>query len=178
MSAGERHVDRQPAVAFHPFKAIGSVFRLRRDLAGLIKRSILPGSDLTLDQLDILLALYGARRLGWDDPQADANGYVSFGALKNSLVHSSAVLTRRLDELKGAGLVEVEPLVSGTGKERSLDKRRKTARITSEGDKKAIPVWEKYLRLCENLMSSFDPAAQRQMWETNEALMKRIRWQG
>jgi hypothetical protein len=162
---------------FHPVRAIGSLFRLRRDLAVLIKKSVLKGSNLTLDQADILIDLYGAWRLRWNDPPADPEGYVSFGNLKVSLVHTSATLSRRLDELKAAGLVEVNPVAHRAGGSKTADKKRKAARITPGGEKKVVPIWEKYLRLCENLMEGFPLNDQIRMWRMNETLMKKIRWE-
>jgi hypothetical protein len=37
--------------------------------------------------------------LGWDDPKAIAGGWVTFGALKKSLVHAAELLTRRIQDL-------------------------------------------------------------------------------
>jgi DNA-binding MarR family transcriptional regulator len=169
--------EQKMIIGFHPVQAISSLFRLRRDLSSLIKKSVLKDSNLTFDQADILIDLYGARRLQWSTPPADTEGYVSFGDLKVSLVHTSATLTRRLDELKAAGLVEVRPAASIAGARKTMDKKRKAARITKEGERKAGPVWEKYLRLCLNLMQGFEPEDPIRMWQMNEALRKKVRWE-
>ena len=84
-------------------KIIGSIFRARRDLVSMIKRQVLSGMGVTLEQADLLVDLYGARRLGWPEPKAIEGGWVTFSALKETLVHARELLTRRLQELEQAG---------------------------------------------------------------------------
>jgi hypothetical protein len=82
-----------------PVSIIGGIFRLRRDLVWVIRESVISGTGVTLEQADLLLDVYGASRLGWDDPKAIAGGWVTFGALKKSLVHAAELLTRRIQDL-------------------------------------------------------------------------------
>ena len=158
---------------------IGSIFRVRRDLVPLIKRKVTPGMGLTLEQADLLLDLYGARRLGWPEPKAIEGGWVTFAALKESLVHARELLTRRLRDLGDGGYVEIIPVPKEEAKALGIDSKSKKVRILQKGEEKAKEIYNRYGRACLDLINRL-PAEQREQAETilrfNEAVMKALRW--
>jgi DNA-binding MarR family transcriptional regulator len=160
-------------------KIIGSIFRVRRDLVPLIKRKVMPGMGLTLEQADLLLDLYGARRLGWPDPKAIEGGWVTFAALKASLVHARELLTRRLSDLEEGGYVEIISVPREEAKALGIDSKSKKVRILPKGEEKAKEIYDRYGRACLDLINRL-PAEQREQAETilrfNEAVMKALRW--
>jgi DNA-binding MarR family transcriptional regulator len=158
-----------------PMRVIGSIFRVRRDLTLLIKKHVLPGSGLTLEEVDLLLDLYGAAKLGWSDPKADEQGFVTWASAKASLVHSSAGLSRCVAALKQAGLLETRKLHE-IAVEKKVDRRSLVLRITGKGIEKVEPVHQRYAELCERLLKDFSPEAQETVLETNEKLMQKARW--
>jgi DNA-binding MarR family transcriptional regulator len=161
---------------FTPVRAIGSIFRVRRDLVRVIKENVIAGSGLTLEEADLLLDLYGGGRLGWSDPKGDKDGWVTFAALKKSLVHSPELLTRRIAALKDADLVEVRKIGKDQAKQDRIDAKSKLARIRPEGVKRIAPVYEQYGAVCKDLLAGFSPEDQRNLLRINEALMQKIRW--
>ena len=164
---------RQP----NPVRVIGSIFRLRRDLVKVIKDSVIIGSGLTLESADLLLDLYGARELGWDDPKADREGFVTFGDLKNSLVHSQALLSRRIAELHLADFVEVRKTNESPSRSaQKIDAKSKSARITPKGIRQITPIYEKYQQLCERVLHDFSHEKRVRMLTFNETIMATLRW--
>jgi hypothetical protein len=158
---------------------IGSIFRVRRDLVMLIKQRVMPGTGLTLEQADLLLDLYGAAKLGWNDPKPIQGGWVTFAALKASLVHARELLTRRLSDLQQAGLVEVVAVPKEESKALGIDSKSKKARILPKGEHTAKEIYERYCRVCLELISRL-PADQRGQAQSarkfNEALIEVLRW--
>jgi DNA-binding MarR family transcriptional regulator len=157
-------------------RVVGSIFRVRRDLTALIKKHVLPGSGMTLEEADLLLDLYGAAHLGWDDPAADKDGYVAFAALKASLVHSAAALSRRVAALRKTGLLEARKLHEIAPSAAKVDRKAIVLRITPEGIKKVQPVFERYVGLCDSMLKDVPPDARRTILQTNDDLMLKARW--
>lgn len=159
----------------NPVRVIGSIFRVRRDLTLLIKKHVLPGSGLTLEEADLLMDLYGAAKLGCTDPAADAQGYVPFASVKASLVHSAAALSRRVAGLEKQGLLEtrkLHELVPGN----KTDRRSLALRITPKGVERIEPVYERYAVVCERLLRDAATIDRRRLLEANESLMQKARW--
>ncbi len=165
---------RDSAGEVRPAQVIGSIFRVRRDLAGLIKKHVMPGSGLTVEKADLLIDLFGARKMGWNDPSADADGYVTFEDLKRSLVHSAAALSRRISDLRTAGHVEIRKVSAGKGAEDTVDKRKMAVRITNSGIDKIRPLYEKHCQVCERLLRDIPSEDQLTLLRTNEALIRGI----
>ncbi|MHC1767356.1 MAG: hypothetical protein AB9869_24275 [Verrucomicrobiia bacterium] len=163
------------AEEFHPVRVIGSIFRVRRDLTLLIKKHILPGCELTLEEADLLMDLFGAAKLGWSDPAADERGFVTFAALKASLVHSAAVLSRHVAALQKVGLLETRKLHE-LAPDAKGDRRSLALRITPKGVERIEPVYERYGELCERLLGDVPADVRRTMLQTNERLMEKARW--
>lgn len=168
--------NRDSVSAIRPAQVVGSIFRVRRDLVGLIKRHVMPGSGLTLEEADLLIDLFGARTMDWTDPSADADGFVAFEEVKRSLVHSAATLSRRISDLRMAGYVEIRKVSTGKKADDAVDQRKMAVRITNSGIAKIRPLYEKHCRLCERLLADIPAEDQRTLWRTNEALIKRIHW--
>lgn len=155
-----------------PVQIVGSVFRLRRDLARLLKEKVMANSDLTLEEADLLMDLYGASELNWKDPCADSDGFVSFAALKKSLVHSSAALSRRISELREAGFLETRQLHEGKTNHRRTDRKAGSARITKAGIEKIIPIYQAHRSFCESLLKALSVEEQTKLYNLNEKLLK------
>jgi DNA-binding MarR family transcriptional regulator len=172
----KRAARKPPAKEPNPVRVIGSIFRLRRDLTLMIKKHVLPSSGMTLEEADLLLDLYGAAKLGWDDPAADHDGFVAFAELKASLIHSAASLSRRVAALGRAGLLEVRKLHEITPRAEKSDRRSLALRITPEGIKRIEPVYARHAKLCERLLSDVPVAVRQTILQTNERLMEKARW--
>jgi len=170
-----------PARAAGPEAAatIGSIFRVRRDLVMLIRQKVMPGMGVTLEQADLLLDLYCAAKLGWTDPKPIKGGWVTFAALKRSLVHARELLTRRLSDLHQAGLVEVLPVPREEAKALGIDAKSKKARLLPKGEQTAKEVYDRYCRVCLEVIERL-PAELRQQAQKarqfNEAIIEVLRW--
>ena len=163
----------------NPVSVVGSVFRLRRDLVGPIQLHVVSGSGLTLMKADLLIDLFGAKEMTWPDPAADKEGYVTFRALKQSLVHSPALLSRRIAELEAAGLVETnktKDIGKVSTKLKNVDRKSKSVRITSKGIRMIEPLYKKYADFCELLLRDMSVEDQSTLLRLNEAVMNKLRW--
>jgi len=166
---------RPSANECHPVRVIGSIFRVRRDLTLLIKKHVLPGAGLTLEEADLLMDLFGAAKLGWSDPAADESGYATFAALKASLVHSASALSRCVAALQKAGLLEARK-IHKISRNKKADRRSLALRITPAGVKRIEPVYERYAELCGRLLSDVPTNVRETVLEVNESLMRTARW--
>ena len=171
----EKAAPKPSAKELHPVRVIGSIFRVRRDLTLLIKKHVLPGSGLTLEEADLLLDLFGAARLGWSDPPADEHEYVTFSALKASLVHSPSALSRRVASLQKAGLLEARK-VHKIARDAKADRRSLALRITPAGVKRIEPVYRRYANLCQRLLCNVSSADQSTIQQVNDGLMEKARF--
>ena len=121
----------------HPVRVIGSIFRVRRDLTLLIKKHVLPGAGLTLEEADLLMDLFGAAKLGWSDPAADESGYATFAALKASLVHSASALSRCVAALQKAGLLEARK-IHKISRNKKADRRSLALELVIDTDRQSL----------------------------------------
>jgi len=152
---------------------------VRRDLVSLIKRKVMPGIGLTVEQADLLIDLYGARRLQWPDPKAIEGGWVTFSALKESLVHARELLTRRLADLEKGGYVEIASVPREEAKALGIDSKSKKVRILPKGEERARVVYERYGRVCLDLINRLPSHVRGQteiVLSFNEAIMEALRW--
>ena len=157
-------------------RVIGSIFRVRRDLTALIKKHVLPGFKLTLEETDLLLDLYGAAKLGWDDPVAIKDGYVAFSVVKAALVHSAAALSRRVAALRAAGLLETRMLHEILPAKEKVNRKSVVLRISPEGEKIIQPVYDRYAKLCEAMLKDVSEDDRLDFLKFNERLMGKARW--
>jgi hypothetical protein len=117
----------------------------------------------------------GAASLGWNDPADDEHGYVTFAALKASLVHSAAALSRRATALQKAGLLETRK-VHELAPDPKADRRSLALRICSTGVNRIQPVYSRYAELCERLLRDMATNDRRRLLEANESLMQKAQW--
>ena len=163
---------KKSAAVVAPTDTITSIFTARRDLLQGVK-SVVAGSGFTVEESDLLVALYGVRDLGWDDLPQDADAFVAFKELEQFLVHNPSLLSRRLRKLATAKppLVEVKKPEAGSG----LHFNALRARITDEGVKRIKPVWERFSKMSDNLLLGIPPRLLEAHHEVNQTIITRIR---
>ncbi len=154
-----------------PTDVIGSVFTARRDLLHGIK-AVVAGSGFTVEEADLLVSLYGARELGWDDLEHDKEGFVAFSQIGQYLVHSGSLLSRRIRKLATTRppLLEVADVDPTSG----LHFNAKRVRITKEGVKKIEPVWEKYRWMSAKLVEGIPKELLKAHYEVNQRISAEI----
>ena len=155
-----------------PTSTVASIFTARRDLLQIVK-AVVAGSGLSVEEADLLVLLYGVRKLGWTDLPHDAEKYVAFKVIEGYLVHNPSLLSRRIRKLAAAKppLVEVAEAKAGTG----LHFNALRARITDEGSKRVKPVWERYKQMSANLLQGIDPQLLNAHYKVNQIISDRIR---
>jgi hypothetical protein len=163
---------KKSAVAIEPTDTVTSIFTARRDLLQGVK-SVVAGSGFTVEAADLLISLYGVRKLRWNDLPHDAEDYVAFKALEDFLVHNPSLLSRRIRKLADAKppLVEVAEVEDGSG----LHFNALRVRITGEGIKRIKPVWERFARMSANLLQGIPPRLLEAHYRVNEEISSRIR---
>jgi hypothetical protein len=134
---------------------------------------VVAGSGFTVEAADLLISLFGVRKLGWDDLPHDEDDYVAFKKLETYLVHNPSLLSRRIRKLAEAKppLVEVAEAKAGTG----LHFNALRVRITAEGIKRIKPVWERFSRMSANLLQGIPPRLLEAHHRVNEEISARIR---
>jgi len=158
-----------------PVENIITAIKIRRELfTPHVKERLLEGTDLTLEKADILVDLYGARELDWQDPKADKNGFVAFKNLHASSVHGESsgqvLLSRRTRELEGQGRVEIR---KAKAEKKNLGEND-SFRITESGILVIKPVWTRYIQLADDLMEEVPQKNRRVHWQINEALLAKL----
>lgn len=162
----------KPTAPVEPTDVIGSVFTARRDLVYGANR-VVKGSGFTVEDADLLISLYGARVLNWDDLKHDKDGYVAFNELERYLVHSASLLSRRIRKLADAKppLVEVGEADLASGQHFNA----KRVRVTKEGAKRIAPVWEKYRSMSAKLLEGVPTNDLKASLAVNEAISTEIK---
>jgi DNA-binding MarR family transcriptional regulator len=152
--------------ASSPVDNISSIFTARRDLRPASK-ALVKDSVLTVEEADLLVLLYGLRKLGWNDCRVYNDGYVNFSELKTTTVYDPSLFTRRINRLKALKLVQVR---SGWKVDRSLHGKSQQVRIEDAGITAIKPIWEQYTRFCEDLLKDFTAAELKAHLRINEAI--------
>jgi hypothetical protein len=157
----------QPTSPVDATEVISGIFTVRRDLV-YGANWVVKGSSFTVEEADLLITLYGARVLGWDDLDHDQDGYVPFNQLERYLVHSASLLSRRIKKLVAAkpSLVEVGEADLALGQHFNA----KRVRITREGIKRIAPVWEKYCLMSAKLLEGIPASDLKAHLAVNEAI--------
>ena len=132
-----------------PADNISSIFTARRDLL-LATRQVVRGSGLSIEECDLLISLYGARMLGWDDIEHEL-GFVTFTQLEHFLVHNASLLSRRVRKLAGVKPPLLE--IADADPESGLHFNAKRVRITDEGARRIEPVWKRYQQMSAKLLA-------------------------
>jgi len=164
-----------PAAETDPVDNIASIFRLRKLLLPPIRERVLADCGVPLDQADILVELHGVRDLGWREPESDAQGFVTYRALRDSLVHGDTLLSRRISRLQEAGLVETRKVSQRKGgRTAGLHGNAQVVRITAAGSRKISPVWLRYEKLVRRLVSGIPPALRQAQLEFHQLMEARL----
>src|SRR5438128_2513067 len=138
-----------PSAPVKPTDVIGGIFTARRDLLHGVKL-VVTGSGFSVEEADLLISLYGAKELDWDDLEHDKKGFVAFGELERYLVHNPSLLSRRIKKLASARppLCEVAEANLALGQHFNA----KRVRITKEGVKRIEPVWKRFQQMSAKLL--------------------------
>lgn len=161
-----------PTTPVEPTDVIGSVFIARRDLLHGVK-AVVAESGFSVDEADLLVSLYGARVLDWDDLKHDKEGFVAFNHLEKFLVHNPSLLSRRITKL--AKLKPALLKVGNVDPASGLHFNAKQVRITDAGVKKIEPVWKRYQQMASKLLEGVSDSDLRAHLTVNEHICKRIR---
>jgi len=153
-------------------ETISSIFTARRDLLHGVKAAV-KGSLFTVEEADLLISLYGARDLGWNDLEHDQAGYVTYRQLESFLVHNASLLSRRIIKLANAkpSLVEVADGDVAAGQHFNS----KRVRITDHGAKAIAPVWQRYQAMSAELLRGIKDDQRIAHHAVNTAISQRIR---
>ena len=105
-------------------------------------------------------------------------GYVTFQSLKGSDVHSQALLSRRINELEHRGLVEITNTnqIAKSKKNRTIDAKSKSVRITREGMAEIEPVYKNYETFCDDLLESLSAEDRKPLLIALGRIRKRLSW--
>lgn len=162
----------KPTAPVEPTDVIGSVFTARRDLLHGVKE-VVAGSGFSVDEADLLVSLYGARVLDWEDLKHDKQGFVPFNHLEKFLVHNASLLSRRITKLAKLkpALLQVANVDPASG----LHFNAKQVRITDKGAEKIEPVWKRYQQMAAKLLEGVSDADLRVHLAVNEHICRRIR---
>ena len=148
-----------------------SVFDARRDLRPASK-ALMHGTTLRVDEFDILILLYGHRRLGWADCRVYDDGYVNFADLKFLTVHDPGLFTRRISSLRKRKLVSVR---SGRESVPSLHAKAQQARIDDAGIVAVKPIWEQYSQFAAELLKDISKRDLEAHRRVNEIISQKLR---
>ena len=113
----------------------------------------------------------------WVEPAANKDGFVTVRALRDSLVHSGALVSMRLKKLKAAGYLEVAkiPLKGPAAHLRQGPaSSRAWVRLRPEGERLAKLFWERYVRLGERLLADVPRAQRKAHYAVNELIRRKI----
>lgn len=133
-----------------PVDCLASIFTARRDLLEPIRKAVMHGVSLTVDEGDTLTLLYGLCKLGWTDVPVGLDGFVAVADLRRVLVHDPGKFSRRIKDLKERDLIEVkEP----ADRKKGVRSYVSAVRITNSGIRITAPVWERYRKLAANLLA-------------------------
>ena len=155
-----------------PAENISSIFTARRDLLAGV-RKLVKSYRLSVEEADLLVSLYGARELDWDDLLHDKDGYVVLKELELYLVHNPSLLSRRIRKLADgkAPLLEIADVDPASG----LHFNSKQVRITKEGVKRIEPVWRGYQYLSAKLLDGIPQRLLDAHHAVNEEISTRMR---
>jgi DNA-binding MarR family transcriptional regulator len=152
--------------ASSPVDNITSIFTARRDLRPASK-ALVQGSKLSVEEADLLVLLYGLRKMGWKDCRVYDDGYVNFSELKTTTVYDPSLFTRRINKLKALKLLQVR---SGWKVDPTLHGKSQQVRIEDAGITAIKPIWDQYNRFCEDLLKDFSAAELKTHLRVNEAI--------
>jgi hypothetical protein len=132
------------------------------------------GSGLTVEESDLLVAMFGVRELEWDDLPHDGEHYVTFNDLELFLVHNPSLLSRRIRKLAAekpplVEIADVDPRKSG------LHFNCQRVRITSEGVKCIKPIWQSFRQMSAKVLEGIPQRLLDAHYQVNEEISARVR---
>jgi len=163
---------RQSTPAIEPTDTVTSIFAARRDLLQGVK-AVVAGSGFTVEEADLLVSLYGARELDWNDLEHDREGFVAFNQLERFLVHNPSLLSRRIRKLATAkpALLEVAEADLALGQHFNS----KRVRITKAGAKRTEPIWKRFQQMSAIVLEGIPPRLLLAHHRVNQEISARIR---
>jgi len=159
------------STSVEPTDTVGSIFTARRDLLHGV-RLVVEGSRFTVEEADLLMSLYGAKELGWDDLEHDKEGFVAFNELERYLVHSASLLSRRIRKLADAKPPLLEIAVADRASGQHFNAKR--VRITKEGAKRIEPVWKRFQEVSAKLLEGIPQRLLDVHYEVNQRISAEI----
>jgi DNA-binding MarR family transcriptional regulator len=156
-----------------PVYNVFSLFGARRDLQPIVQ-VVLEGSGITQPESDILVVLYGLRKLGWKECQVYGDGFVSFKELKSAVSNDPSLFTRRVNGLSSSGLQLIE-VKEGREVDPQQRGNSRFVRITEKGIEKAKLIWGRYIKLSEAALKGFSTADWEAHLRVNEGLSRVLR---
>jgi hypothetical protein len=155
---------------------LGGILRVCRDLMEPIRSVVLSGSGLSWDKAELLLELWRVAK-GIGDFSADADGYVTFKELRESLANSQPHVSRRIGEVapreKDPDNVLVDVRKSKSGGAHHANSHR--VRISKKGFARIEPVWESLRRLAAALFDGIRQPDQVVHFQVNQRILHKIR---
>jgi len=168
-------ITRKPTqiVVCDPPYNISSIFTAHRDLRPFAKVT-LGNSGLSIEEADILMLLFGAAQLGWDDLPMNPEGFVALKHLRMALVHDPSLFARRLKKLTEMKepLIEVKTMKSPASLK--LHGNSQGARITKTGIAMARPIWENFRKVEAKLLKGLPQDDLEAHVRVNEAISQRL----
>jgi DNA-binding MarR family transcriptional regulator len=152
---------------------VGGVFITQRDLLKTIRSHALAGSGLTAEVAEILLELYLAGSRLSSREHVDANGYVSFRDLRDALGYSPGLLSRRIAWLCQRRWAETKRAAPSVAE--GLHGNSQKVKITGLGMDKIGPVWRRYDKLAERLLTGISPSDLAAHYRINELISDTLR---
>jgi DNA-binding MarR family transcriptional regulator len=163
--------NRWPAVS--AADVVGGVFIAQRDLLKSFRSHALAGSGLTPEIAEILIELYLAgNRLSSTD-HVDAHGYISFRELRTALDYSPGLLSRRVTWLCARQWAETRRALPDVTE--GLHGNSQKVRITQAGTDKIAPIWRRFDKLSERVLSGISPSDLGAHYRINEIISDTLR---
>jgi DNA-binding MarR family transcriptional regulator len=151
---------------------LGGILRVCRDLMAPIRGVVLAGSGLSWDKAELLLELWRVAK-GIGDWQPDAEGFVTFKELRESLVNSQPHVSRRIKEVKAKEKAWVEVQEGKKGEAHHANSHR--VRISKKGIAIIKPVWEHLHELASNLFEGIRLTDRRVHFQVNQSILQKMR---
>ena len=157
-----------------PVYNISTLFNATRDLRPYAKRALV-NTGLSIEESDILIALYGESELNWNELPVNPEGLIALKNLREALVQDASLFGRRLKTLTAMTppLVELEdmkshPLFPVHGNSQG-------ARLTPAGKAVAGKIWESFIRLSTRLLDGIPKEKLSIHEEINRTISQRLK---
>ena len=150
---------------------LGGILRVCRDLLKPI-RGVAAGSGLSWDKAELLLELWRVAD-GIGDFKPDAEGFVTFNELRESLVNSQPYVSRRIKGVAAKDKQWVEVRESKAGEAHHANSH--CVRISKQGMAVIKPVWQHLRELASDLFGGIPLTDRRVHLQVNQRMLHKIR---